>query len=254
MEILTDKNYEELLECIPRIESSLKEWQIVDIKLDPASAKNVTIDDIAETVHKLFQDKEGKLFISADNEIFLLVRTGLNTDPMTTADKVEHVLPKNSCDVLVNEPTAGSLSKIQMRVKINKPRKEFSLADIRRTRHRNVIMIADDDMYVRKLVKKGMESHVQVNEVVDGNEVLAAYREYVPDVVFLDIHMPSKDGTEVLKELLIADPQAYVIMLSADSSLSNVEWSMRQGAKGFLTKPFTRGKLLEYISRCPTIS
>jgi DNA-binding NtrC family response regulator len=115
-------------------------------------------------------------------------------------------------------------------------------------------MIADDDMYVRKLVKKGMESHVQVHEVVDGNEVLAAYREYVPDVVFLDIHMPSKDGTEVLKELLIADPQAYVIMLSADSSLSNVEWSMRQGAKGFLTKPFTRGKLLEYISRCPTIS
>jgi two-component system, chemotaxis family, chemotaxis protein CheY len=253
MEVLSYQSHQELLDFIPRIESSLKEWQIIDILLDPESAKDCTIQDIGDMVHKLFKDKEGKLFISDENEIFLLVRCGNNTDPIMLASKVEDVLPDGSCEVFVNEPTAGSLSKLEMRVKIN-PSKDFSLADVRHARHRNVILVADDDMYMRMLVKKGVESHYQVQEVTDGTEVLSAYRKYVPDIVFLDIHMPGKNGTENLKELLIADPQAYVVMLSADSSQMNVEWAMQQGAKGFLTKPFNRGKLLEYIKRCPTIS
>jgi two-component system, chemotaxis family, chemotaxis protein CheY len=83
---------------------------------------------------------------------------------------------------------------------------------------------------------------------------MAAYKQYAPDILLLDIHMPGKDGLEVLHDIQDIDPQAYIIMLSADSSAENVGYTLQEGAKGFMTKPFTREKLLELTHKCPTIS
>jgi DNA-binding NarL/FixJ family response regulator len=43
-------------------------------------------------------------------------------------------------------------------------------------------------------------------------------------------------------------------MFSADSSRENVARTMLEGARGFMAKPFSRDKLMEYISKCPTFS
>jgi two-component system chemotaxis response regulator CheY len=128
------------------------------------------------------------------------------------------------------------------------------MADIRAMRRENVILVADDDMYMRILVKNGIASLATVREVEDGNEIIGAYKRYMPDILFLDIHMPNREGTDVINDILTIDPKAYVIMLSADSSQENIELSTRRGAKDFLAKPFTKDKLMGYIKKCPTIS
>ena len=49
------------------------------------------------------------------------------------------------------------------------------------------------------------------------------------------------------------DPQAYVIMLSADANKDRIMDCIKMGAKGFIAKPFNGEKLFDYIRRCPTI-
>ncbi|OFW87090.1 MAG: hypothetical protein A3J37_05440 [Alphaproteobacteria bacterium RIFCSPHIGHO2_12_FULL_45_9] len=123
----------------------------------------------------------------------------------------------------------------------------------RKARVEKIILIADDDMYMRMLIKKGIGSHYTVQEVIHGSEIVAAYKKYLPDILFLDIHMPGKDGLENLEAILTYDPQAYIIMLSSDSSPENVIWTTKHGAKGFIAKPFAKDKLVEYVKKCPTI-
>jgi two-component system chemotaxis response regulator CheY len=73
-----------------------------------------------------------------------------------------------------------------------------------------------------------------------------------PDIVFLDIHLPSTQGLAILDELTQLDFDAFIIMLSADTSRHNVLESIKKGAAGILKKPPESGKLLRLFRTCPT--
>ncbi len=254
MEILSHKNYQQLLDYLPNIKSSLKEWQLVDIRLTENSDTNFTAAKAAELVHTAFKDKEGKIYLCNEREIFMLIRWGEGIDPLLIAKPIEEHLPKGSCKISVHEPTPEGLQKLEMLISYRKSSESSPFADMRASRRENVILVADDDMYMRTLVKKGAASIATVQEVANGNEIITAYKKHTPDILFLDIHMPGRDGTEVLHDILAIDADAYVIMLSADSSQENVAETTKKGAKGFMTKPFTKEKLLEYVKLCPTLS
>lgn len=115
------------------------------------------------------------------------------------------------------------------------------------------ILVADDDFYMRNLVKLALADMLNVVEVDSGDKVLAAYKENQPSAVLLDIHMPKQGGKEVLKAILAFDPKAHVTMLSADSALDNVKHTHLGGAKGFIAKPFTKDTLLKYVLSCPAL-
>lgn len=124
---------------------------------------------------------------------------------------------------------------------------------MRGDRNFNLAMIADDDLFIRGLIKTGMGELVRVEEVSDGTLVIDMYKKLLPDILFLDIHLPGAMGLDLLKEILKIDPAAYIIMISADSSQSNVRTAMHYGARGFLTKPFKKERLKLHLNNCPTI-
>jgi two-component system, chemotaxis family, chemotaxis protein CheY len=254
MEILSHKEHKELLGYLPYVKMSLKEWLFVDVRLTEVSDKNLTIAKIAEAVHSLFKNREGKLYICNEREILMIVRWGKNNPASIVADSISKALPENGCEVFVHEPTMAGLAKLEILITYKKPVLSSAFADLRATRRENVIVVADDDMFLRSLVKKGVGVNYTIIEIADGGEVFEAYKTHAPDILFLDIHLPNTEGTILLKQVLALDPCAYVVMLSADSSLENVETTTHQGAKGFLTKPFSGGKLQEYLAKCPTIS
>ena len=117
----------------------------------------------------------------------------------------------------------------------------------------NVVMIADDDLFVRKVIKVALENLAEFIEVTDGAQVVEICKKSKPDLIFLDIHLPNLSGLELLPQLMHADANAHVIMLSADSSEENVRNTMRYGSRGFMTKPFNKQRVLDYFTRCPTI-
>ncbi|MFW0777564.1 MAG: response regulator [Rickettsiales bacterium] len=124
---------------------------------------------------------------------------------------------------------------------------------MRGSNKKNVVMVADDDLFVRKVIISALSEVAEIVEVADGAEVLTAYKEHMPDVIFLDIHLPNVSGLDLVYDLSKADVGAYIIMLSADSSEDNVRNSRLKGAKGFLTKPFKKERIMHYFNSCPTI-
>jgi len=73
------------------------------------------------------------------------------------------------------------------------------------------------------------------------------YMTYQPDVVFLDINLPDKNGYEVLQWIMRNDPGANVVMFSSNDHMDNITDALDAGASGFIGKPFIKKQLLDYI-------
>jgi putative two-component system response regulator len=85
-----------------------------------------------------------------------------------------------------------------------------------------------------------------IRTIKDGSEVLTAFTEFDPDLVLLDLHMPGKDGFEVLRDLQPAMAAGYlpVLMLTGDLSPEAKRQALALGAKDFLWKPFDTAEVV----------
>lgn len=101
------------------------------------------------------------------------------------------------------------------------------------------IMIVDDSVFMRNLIKKILRdnNHRVVAEAKNGIQALKKYSDCNPDIVLLDITMPDMNGLETLKEILRIDPKANIIMLSSLGTNYHVTDSLKIGAKDFIVKP-----------------
>jgi two-component system chemotaxis response regulator CheY len=128
-----------------------------------------------------------------------------------------------------------------------------AIAELRREREHIEILVADDDVFSRRLVSNVLEKNYAVFSCGDGREAILNYVERAPDLIFLDIEMPDFNGHDVLKRIFEFDPNAYVVMLSGHGNRENVMKAIDLGAKGFVGKPFSREKLNAYIGKCPFV-
>ncbi len=112
-----------------------------------------------------------------------------------------------------------------------------------------VIMIADDAMFMRRVIKRalvrgGYETFVEAG---DGREAVEQYKALRPDLVLLDITMPECSGLEVLDAILNEEPGAKVIMCSAVGQEAVITQAIRRGALDFIIKPFKDEELLKLV-------
>ncbi len=254
MEILTHKEHHHFLTFLPAIKHFAEEWQLVTIRLKAKEADAFSIQNAATLLQDIFNEKDGRIFICNDYELIMVVREGREASPHEMAKRIDEKLPKGRCEVEIEKPTTEKLGRFKILINLDDVEQLSAFALKRRSRSENIILVADDDMYMRTLIRKGVNPQYTVNEVIHGSEIVSAYKKYTPDILFLDIHMPGKDGHENLEAILAFDPQAYVIMLSSDSSRENVVSATELGAKGFLAKPFDKNMLQALIGKCPTIT
>ena len=101
------------------------------------------------------------------------------------------------------------------------------------------VVIADDQGLVRMGLRKILEIEPDtevVGEAVDGAQAVEVATRLRPDVVLMDIRMPSVDGIEATRRLLRADPGIRVLMLTTFGLDTYVFDSLRAGASGFMLK------------------
>jgi len=108
------------------------------------------------------------------------------------------------------------------------------------------ILIADDDIVSRALLKKTLQR--MEHEVVAVNDGAAAVAALLaadgPRLAILDWMMPGVDGLEVCREVRQkAEAYIYVILLTARESAEDLVIGLEAGADDFLTKPFNHGEM-----------
>jgi DNA-binding NarL/FixJ family response regulator len=111
------------------------------------------------------------------------------------------------------------------------------------------LLIADDHEVVRcglKTLVAGTEIQV-VAEVSTGEEAVKYALENTPDVVLLDIRMPSGDGLTALGRIKLEKPEMPILMLSTFDNPTYIARSVALGASGFLLKGCSRDELLNAI-------
>lgn len=120
-------------------------------------------------------------------------------------------------------------------------------------RRKGCILLVEDDPLSLHLARKSLDNEFDIITAANGALANEAYTTQAPHVVFLDIDLPDTTGHQLLKQILAMDPTAYIVMLSGNSLRDEILKAMKNGAKGFVGKPFTRAKLLHYINQCPTL-
>lgn len=101
------------------------------------------------------------------------------------------------------------------------------------------VLIADDHNVVREGLKhiiEGRHGRVIFGEARDGTEALDLIWKDEWDLVLLDIHMPGRDGLEVLREAKKERPKMPVLILSGSSQEEYAVRALRDGAAGYLEK------------------
>jgi two-component system chemotaxis response regulator CheY len=107
------------------------------------------------------------------------------------------------------------------------------------------VLIVDDSALTRRSLRQILESvGCEVTEAEDGLAALERYFLEKPEVVMLDLVMRGMYGLDVLQKLRELDPQARIVVVSADIQSSSQELAHSAGAKAFINKPFDRAEIL----------
>ena len=112
------------------------------------------------------------------------------------------------------------------------------------------VLIIDDVTALRSFLTRCLKhlGGYQIHHAKDGINALQQMKRLTFDVVFLDIEMPKQNGLETLKLIQQQHPNVFVVMLSCHSSLENVQQAIKNGAQGFIVKPFTTDKIRESLA------
>ena len=113
------------------------------------------------------------------------------------------------------------------------------------------ILITDDSILARKQLKdiiSTLGSPVFI-EAVDGQDAINKYKESKPDLVFLDIVMPKKDGNIAIQEIMSFDKDAKIIIASSVGTQSQLKLALEAGAKDFIQKPLDKDQVLKVVSK-----
>jgi DNA-binding response OmpR family regulator len=116
------------------------------------------------------------------------------------------------------------------------------------------ILVIDDDPMVRKVVVRILlRGGHDVLYAADGDEGLLTFRDQTPDLVITDIIMPGKEGIETIREISSLSPGARIIAMSGgfrQSSFDVLHIAGQLGACKTIAKPFSAAELLALVEHC----
>ena len=112
----------------------------------------------------------------------------------------------------------------------------------------NRILIAEDEERIASFIEKGLRANGFATTVAgDGHQAIALARSGDFDLLILDLGLPGRDGTDVLRELREWDRQTPVVILTARDGLTDKVAGLEAGADDYVTKPFRFEELLARV-------
>lgn len=103
------------------------------------------------------------------------------------------------------------------------------------------VLICDDSILIRKKLRSVLEK-CKIEEIIEAeNGVIAVElaKEHNPDLIFMDIVMPDKDGIEALKDIKSFNSETKVVMASSAGTSDHLKEALANGAFDFIQKPIS---------------
>lgn len=115
------------------------------------------------------------------------------------------------------------------------------------------LLVVDDALLMRKMIRDvASETGWEVaGEARDGAEAVELYAKLRPDLVTMDVVMPTMGGLEALRQIRAADPGAQVVMITALDQKQTLMEAIRDGAIDFIVKPFERERVVSLLGKIP---
>jgi len=123
-------------------------------------------------------------------------------------------------------------------LELTAPSSHVAQSGSRTNRHWRVLLV-DDDVAVRPLLRVLLEKHEGlqvVGEASDGAEAVVLAEQYRPDVILMDIHLPRGDGVEATRQINKKLPQCMIIGLSCQYTPYDYNAMLAAGAVAFVRK------------------
>jgi two-component system LytT family response regulator len=112
------------------------------------------------------------------------------------------------------------------------------------------VLIVEDDPEMRRVLKKVAEESDEVRvvgEAADGIKTLELFRTLRPDVVFIDIDLPEKDGLTLAREIFNHNPWTQLVFITAFDEYREAAFGVYAG--DYLVKPFKIERLRQTMAR-----
>lgn len=111
----------------------------------------------------------------------------------------------------------------------------------------NRVLLVEDDPATRWIIRRALKNECLLSTADCALQAIEKFVQWSPDLVFLDIGLPDRDGREVLDWMLRKDPNAQVVIISAHSDPDIVSRTFEQGAIGFIPKPFLTESITKFL-------
>lgn len=114
------------------------------------------------------------------------------------------------------------------------------------------VMVVDDHPVWRDGIRADLERDgeaIVVAEAADGGEAIVRAREEMPEVVLMDLQLPTVSGTEATRRIVEDSPHAKVLILSASGEETDVMEAVKAGACGYLLKSTRSEDVIDAVRR-----
>jgi PAS domain S-box-containing protein len=156
------------------------------------------------------------------------------------------------CIEVLSEVGKGTTFKIYFPALVSELEAQETTARVMPSGGPETILLVDDEEHILELGKRVLsKAGYTVFTAKDGREALELYKAQGEKIslVILDLIMPEMEGKQCLKELLKINPEARVLVASGYSADGPTKEALEGGAKGFVSKPFDMGQLLQTVCK-----
>lgn len=114
------------------------------------------------------------------------------------------------------------------------------------------VVLVDDHPALREGIRGALEragSAIVIGETSDGADAVELVARLAPDIVLMDLHLPTKDGVSAIREISAASPDVKILVLTVSSREADVLEAIRAGASGYLLKTAATEEIVDGIRR-----
>ena len=271
-----DKRLVQIITSIGKTPLSWQDWRCLHIELDEEGDKasfSGCIPLIQPLLQSYFKEIEGEVFFCENFQIHLFCKNVSKRALAQAGEQIRHIIEDETSlssalaiydleqegplyvrRALKQEDESLSVSASAYADLYAFPDEKgapdigtFAVKTNKNRQGQTRVLLVEDDPVTRWMVRKSLKHDCDLVTAATANKSFSKIHSFQPDIVFLDIDLPDKNGREVLSWLMRNDPGLCVVMFSSNNNLDNIAEALEEGASGFIAKPFLKEQLLHYI-------